>query len=151
VFSTVRLFIKTGLGFLFFGLALGAVLLTRREIGGSFPDPYVVSAHVHAVGVGFVMFMILGVALWLFPRAPKDDTRYRPGWILTSYWILTLSTALRIAGELFHFSVQGYWLRVVVLAAGLGQIVGLAIYFYSMWPRIRPVGSHLREAQGERF
>jgi hypothetical protein len=40
---------------------------------------------------------------------------------------------------------------VLVLAAGLGQITGLAVYFFTMWTRIRPVGSHLREARGERF
>jgi len=30
-------------------------------------------------------------------------------------------------------------------------VVGLVLYFWNMWPRIRPVGSHLREAKGERF
>ncbi len=33
----------------------------------------------------------------------------------------------------------------------LGQVVGLLFYFWMMWTRIRPVGSHKREAKGERF
>ena len=43
-------------------------------------------------------FLILGGALWLFPRAPKDDTRYRPERAEAAYWILLLSTAARFLG-----------------------------------------------------
>jgi hypothetical protein len=38
-----------------------------------------------------------------------------------------------------------------VAAAGLGQIVGILLFFYTTWTRIRPVGSATREAKGERF
>ena len=38
----------------------------------------------------------------------------------------------------------------VVLGALL-QVAGIGVYFWTMWSRIRPVGSHLREAKGERF
>lgn len=30
-------------------------------------------------------------------------------------------------------------------------IVGLGVFFYTMWTRIRPVGSQAREARGEKF
>lgn len=151
MFSTVRRFIKTGLVFLALGLLLGAFLLIQREIGGTWPGPYLVSAHVHAVGVGFIMFMILGVALWLFPRPAKEDTRYRPERISLSYWLLTVSTAGRLVAEVTLTWVGDGWLHVIVLLTGLGQLIGLAVYFHTMWSRIRPVGSHLREARGERF
>ena len=78
MYTLVRRFIKTGVGFLAAGLVLGVYMLGRRELLGEWPHPYLVSAHAHAVLVGFVMFLILGVALWLFPRAAKDDERYRP-------------------------------------------------------------------------
>ena len=63
MYAIVRRFIKTGIVFLPIGLALGAYILVRRELTGSWPHPYLVSAHTHVVLVGFVMFMILGVAL----------------------------------------------------------------------------------------
>jgi hypothetical protein len=88
MFTLVRRFIKTGIMFLFAGLAVGAWLLVRRELFGIWPHPHLVSAHTHAVQVGFVMFLIFGVALWLFPRPPKDDTRYSPRRITLAYWIL---------------------------------------------------------------
>ena len=151
MFSTPRLFIKTGITFLALGLLLGGWLIVNRELRGIPPHPLLASAHVHAVGIGFVMFVILGVAQWLFPRAPKDDRRYRPGRLLAAYWILTVATALRIASEIARAYSDALVLRWLVVISGFAQILGLALYFYSMWSRIRPVGSAAREAAGERF
>ena len=151
MFTQVRWFIKTGIAFLAAGLAVGLYMLVQRELGGVFANPYLRSAHVHALFFGFVVFLILGVALWLFPRAAKGDTRYRPGWISASYWVLTVATALRFVAEASRAWWGAEWLPWAVVVGGSGQVLGLAIYFYTMWTRIRPVGSQLREAQGERF
>jgi hypothetical protein len=64
---------------------------------------------------------------------------------------VTAGTALRIAGELARTASAALWLRWGVLAAGLLQIAGLGLFFWTMWSRIRPVGSQAREARGERF
>ena len=151
MYTLVRRFIKTGITFLFVGLVLGFWMLVRREIFGVWPHPHLVSAHAHAVLVGFVMFLILGVALWLFPRAAKDDERYTPERAEAAYWVLTLATGGRFIAEAGRAWVDAPALGWVVVIGGLGQIVGLAIYFWTMWTRIRPVGSHLREAKGEKF
>ncbi|HET9440375.1 MAG TPA: cbb3-type cytochrome c oxidase subunit I [Longimicrobiales bacterium] len=151
MFSTVRLFIKTGIGFLVAGLLLGGYILVQRELYGRFADPQLASAHAHAIFVGFVMFMILGVALWLFPRAPKDDTRYQPRIVTASYWLLALSTGARFVAEAGRAWSDYELLPWIVVAGGLGQIMGLLLYFWTMWPRVRSVGSNLREKAGERF
>ena len=151
MFTLVRRFIKTGIAFLMLGLVLGAVLLVRRELYGLFPNPHLATAHAHAVWVGFVMFLILGVALWLFPRAPKEDTRYRPARVAAAYWILLVATGARFGGEMARGFSDDIALRWITVLGGLGQVLGIAVYFWTMWPRIRPVGSHLREAAGEKF
>lgn len=151
MYTLVRRFIKTGIVFLFVGLALGGWLLVEWQGLHRVPNPYLVSAHVHAVLVGFVLFLILGVALWLFPRPEKGDVRYRPELIAAAYWILLVATGVRFAADVGRGLGGGSWLGWPVVAGGLGQIVGLALYFWTMWSRIRPVGSHLREARGERF
>ena len=151
MYTLVRRFIKTGVVFLFSGLLLGGWLLVRRELFGVWPHPHLVSAHAHAVLVGFVMFLIFGVALWLFPRAARDDERYTPGRAAAAYWILALSTGSRFVAEASRAWSDATLLRWVVVIGGLGQILGVAVYFWTMWSRIRPVGSALREAQGEKF
>ena len=151
MFTQARLFIKTGIGFLAAGLALGAYMLIERELAGDWPDRYLVSAHSHLVGVGFVMFMILGVALWIFPRPPAGDRVYRPELVVASYWLLTLGTAARFLAEAARAYVESPSLGWAVIAGGLAQTFAILLCIATLWPRIRPVGSHLRERKGERF
>ena len=149
--SLVRRYIKTAVAFLLAGLAIGGWMLVRRELWLRFPAPHEVSAHTHAIAVGFVMLMILGVALWLFPRPEKDDARYRPALADGAYWLVTVGTAGRVAGELLRPAVDHLWLRWAVILFGLLQIAGVALFFHTMWGRIRAAGSSTREAKGERF
>lgn len=149
--SLVRRYIKTAIGFLVAGLGIGGWMILRRELWGVYATAYETSAHTHAIFVGFVMMMILGVALWLFPRPDKTDTRYRPALAEASYWMLTVGTAARVVGELLRVSSSALSLRLLVVASGLLQVVGILVFFFTMWSRIRGVGSQVREAKGERF
>jgi predicted small integral membrane protein len=149
--TLARRFIKTGVAFLLLGLAIGVWMLANRELGNQFASPYAMSAHTHALLVGFMMQMIMGVALWLFPRPAKDDVRYRAFTAELAYWILTTSTAVRVFGELARPSISAPWLRWTIVIAGVGQAVALLLFFYTMWSRIRPLGSKVREEKGEKF
>ena len=151
MYSLVRRYLKTGIAFLGVGLAIGVWMMAERDLLGRFPSAYEQSAHTHAILVGFVMMMILGVALWLFPRPAKEDQRYAPKLAEAAYWLVTIGTATRIAGELARPFSGALALRVATFAAGLLQVAGLALFFYTMWSRIRPVGSQAREAKGEKF
>lgn len=149
--SLVRRFLKTGILFLAVGLLLGAWMLARRELWGIYPTAYLMSAHTHAILVGFVMMMILGVALWMFPRPAHDDPRYRPELASASYWLLAVGTAVRLAGEIARSGVDHPVLRLLVVAGGLAQVAGIGLFFTTMWTRIRATGSAAREERGERF
>ena len=149
--TLVRRFIKTAIGFLAAGLAIGGWMVVRRELFGRFPSNYATSAHTHAIFVGFVMMMIMGVALWLFPRPDKQDDRYSPGLISATYWLVLIGTAGRVAGELLRLASSALWVRVAVLLFSFAQILGILLFFYGMWSRIRPLGSRVREEKGERF
>lgn len=149
--SLVRRYIKTAIGFLLAGLTIGLWMIVRRELWNRFPSSYEVSAHTHIILVGFVMTMILGVALWLFPRPEKSDPRYQPALAELAYWLLTSGTAMRGAGELARAWHGAAWLRWLVVAASVAQTAALGVFFYTMWSRIRAVGSAVRESRGERF
>ncbi|MEO8226834.1 MAG: hypothetical protein ABI637_05345 [Gemmatimonadota bacterium] len=127
--ALVRRYLKTAIGFLAVGLALGLWMIERERYGRG-AGTYLVSAHTHAILVGFVMMMILGVALWMFPRPARDDDRYRPAVAAGAYWLVSLGTALRVTAM---------------------QVNRLGLFFFTMWSRIRPVGSRAREEHGERF
>lgn len=151
MYTLVRRFIKTGVAFLFFGLVLGLWMLVRRELFGVWPNPYLVSAHAHVVLIGFVIFMIFGVALWMFPRAARDDERYRPLLAEIAYWLLLVGTVSRFAAEAARAWSAASMLGWIVVIGATSQVAGMAVFFWTMWSRIRPSGSHLREAKGEKF
>lgn len=149
--SLVRRYIKTAIAFLIVGLLIGGWMIVRRELGQRPPSQYEVSAHTHTLFVGFVMMMILGVALWLFPRPDKNDAHYRPSLIEAAYWLLTAGTAARTIGELLRPAFAAGLVRWLIVLSGFAQIAGLLLFFYTMWSRIRGLGSSAREARGERF
>lgn len=126
-------------------------MIVERELYDARPSPYLVSAHTHAILVGFIMMMILGVALWLFPRPEKADSRYQPRIANAAYWLLTLGTATRLTAEILRDHSTSNALRWLVVVSSFSQIAGIGLFFYTMWSRIRPAGSHKREESGERF
>ncbi|HEU5169546.1 MAG TPA: hypothetical protein VFU46_03360 [Gemmatimonadales bacterium] len=142
----VRRYLKTAIGFLAAGLLLGAVMLVRRELYGGYASRWWISAHTHALLVGFVMMMIQGVALWMFPRPERGDARYRAELAEAAYWLMAVSTLARLAGELLRPAVAAPPLRWLVVAAGLGQVAGLLLFFANLWPRIRSAGARARDA-----
>lgn len=151
MFSTVRYFIKTSIIFLITGILSGVYMSFAKNV---FHTPYghdLVSAHAHIILVGSVMMMIMGVALWFFPRPQKDDKKYNPSLILITFWLMTISTALRFVFQTAAGFVFIDWINVMITITSVFQVVAILLFFYSIWGRIRPVGSHIREAKGERF
>lgn len=141
MYSLVRRYLKTAIAFLLVGLAIGVWMLVGREFGVWQPWR-IRSAHTHAVLIGFVMMMIAGVALWMFPRARRDDPRYRPALAELAWWAIAGGTALRVLLELSIGATQSPLLRGAVVGSGLLQFLGLATFFWGLWPRIRGSGAN---------
>jgi heme/copper-type cytochrome/quinol oxidase subunit 1 len=133
----VRRFLKTAIAFLIVGIGLGVWMLIRRELLGAWPSPWWVSAHTHAILVGFVILMIFGVALWMFPRPAKDEPQFDPRFAEAAYWLIALGTAARVGCELARASTGAAAVRWAVVISGSAQAVGIALFFWAMWGRIR--------------
>ncbi len=151
MFSTVRYFIKSSIVFLLVGVLTGIVMSAASSLWHIGMPQEIVSAHTHIILVGAVMMMIMGVALWFFPRPEKDDPRYNPAKILAVFWIMVVSTAARFLLQVCDAVVDVPALRVLATLAAVGQGAGMLLFFYLIWGRIRAVGSQAREARGERF
>ena len=136
----VRRYIKTSFVFLAAGLVLGAWIVGGEFVLGTHPPRLFVTAHAHLVLVGFMLMIVMGVATWMFPRPARDDLRYRPELAEAVYWVVTLSTAVRAAAEIFApFSGASAW-RLLIALGGLGQLAGAALFVLNMWSRIRMPG-----------
>lgn len=151
MFSTVRYFIKTAIGFLILGLLTGLFMIASKYLGDSGYPYNLISAHTHVIMIGFVMMMIMGVAIWFFPRAEKDDKKYNPDIILLIYGMISISTLTRFISEIINGYVNDPISGIIIFIASFGQVLSFILFFYSIWGRIRPIGSHIREAKGEKF
>ena len=102
MFTTVRYFIKTSVAFLFVGILTGLYMSFAKYIYQTGYTQELISAHTHIILVGSVIMMIMGVALWFFPRAEKDDKKYNPDLILIIYWLMTIATGLRFVFQVIE-------------------------------------------------
>lgn len=151
MFTTVRYFVKTSVTFLVLGILTGLYMSYTKYIAKTGYSVELQSAHTHIILVGSVMMMIMGVALWFFPRAEKTDKKYNPDLILVVYWLMTISTALRFLFQVIKGLAWTETLDIYISIASAFQVVAMILFFYSIWGRIRPVGSQIRESKGEKF
>lgn len=140
----VQRYLKTAFGLLLAGLALGGVMLARREWTGRWPDAYEVTAHTHLLLAGFLLFLILGMALWLFPKPLPGRPARREGWFEAVYWLLLAGTLGRAGAEWLAAGRSGDALAGIIVAGGAAQLLAVALYVWAMWPRIRPTLRRLR-------
>ena len=151
MFTTVRYFVKTSIIFLIVGIFTGLYMSLDKHLFYTGFSPELISAHTHIILVGSVMMMIMGVALWFFPRAEKDDKKYNPDLILVTYWIMTVSTALRFLFQVIGSFIESKYIETGISVFSIFQVLAIILFFYAMWGRIRGVGSQYREAKGEKF
>ncbi|MFZ6032687.1 MULTISPECIES: cbb3-type cytochrome c oxidase subunit I [unclassified Melioribacter] len=151
MFTTVRYFIKTSIIFLVIGIITGIYISLVKYFPIAIYSQELISAHTHIILVGSVMMMIMGVALWFFPRPEKNDKKYNPTLIWITYWMMTLSTLLRFIFQVVGAYYYIQWVNVAIVIFSIFQVLAMILFFYSIWGRIRAVGSQYREAKGEKF
>lgn len=138
--ALVRRYLRTAIAFLSVGLLLGVWLMVSREFGVQIPTR-LRSAHTHALLVGFVMLMITGVALWMFPRPRPEDVVFREGLAELAWWGMAGGTAARIVMEVLLPPFPAAVWRALLVAAGVVQALGMLLFFATMWTRIRSSGA----------
>jgi heme/copper-type cytochrome/quinol oxidase subunit 1 len=123
--------------FLVLGLLLGGWIIVNEFVLGTYPPRLFITAHAHLLLVGFILMIVMGVATWMFPRPAREDARYRPELATAVYWVMTVSTALRAAGEILAPLSGAPILRLLITLGGLGQLAGSVLFVVNIWWRVR--------------
>lgn len=149
MFTTVRYFIKTSLAFLVLGILTGLYMSFAKYVYQTGYGQELISAHTHLILVGSVMMMIMGVALWFFPKAEKEDKKYNPLLIYITYWAMTFTTLIRFVLQIMKGFYFYDWIGIGITIASTFQILAIGLFFYSIWGRIRPVRIQYVKSKGE--
>jgi hypothetical protein len=131
-----RWFVKTSLVCLLASSILGTLQFGWGAVFGSPPPDWLRPLHLHLATVGWLINMVFGVALWMFPM-PRGATRegrprYSKGAALACYAAINGGLALRLAAE----PLGNAALR---LACGALQTAGILLGVSMLWPRIRAI------------
>jgi len=133
----VRLYLRTAFLFLAVGLLGGLWIEFQLTTGGTITHGMIV-AHVHLLLVGFLLEMILGTALWLFPRSGRGQPiGSHPKLAGAAYVLLTAGTAVRAAVEFFDVALAAPGWGYVRLAAAACQAAGIVLGIVALWERVR--------------
>jgi hypothetical protein len=126
-----RWFIKSGM--IWFLLAMMAAVLMELDL----PElPPLIPLFWHALMVGWITQIIMGVSLWMFPGRKRSEAlrdQLKP-W--SAFWLLNTGLILRFISE--PFVVPGRLLPgVVLILSVILQLSAGAVYVWEMWPRIQ--------------
>lgn len=135
-----RLFIKSGL--LYFMIALAIGVLTRIsafELSGMSPMLW------HALMLGWITQIIMGVSAWMFPGRIKEESFQNQKWEWIAFIGLNTGLPLRFIAEplvsTFEPSVWSY----LLISSSILQFVGILSYVIGIWPRVQSKEQRLKK------
>lgn len=136
-----RLFAKTGLVWLLATFALGAAMLAAKALGMPFPPGGAV-VHAHMGFVGWLVNLVIGIALWFLPanRAHFKETRgrYPVGWVRVVFVLLNGGLLLRILAEpLFDRAYHPGLTASALLISAAMQLLAIITFVVIAWLRVR--------------
>jgi len=136
-----RRFAKAALIFLLLTFLAGATFTIVRGADAAVPAIFAVE-HGHAGFVGFLVNIVIGVALWMLPlnreRYPNTQGRY-PNWApALCFWLLNGGLAVRLVVEpVYVLVIHSSLLATVVNFAAIAQVAAIVIFIAIAWQRVR--------------
>ncbi len=138
----VRWFIRTSAIYLVLTFLLGAIFLYHNWLVGPVPRPWII-AHLHAGLVGWLVNIVIGVGLWMFPlnkeEFPAGGGRYPPALARFCYLGLNIGLAVRLVADLLFAHTGNHFMGALMALAGIPQVAAAAIFLYVVWKRVRQV------------
>lgn len=133
-----RWFIRTSLLCLVLTGAAGTLYWAWDPLLGEPPPPWFRPLHMHLGTVGWLVNLVIGVSLWMFPMPRgaflEGRPRYSPAVAISAYAAINGGLLLRFLSEPFHAIP-------LMISSGIIQTAGLALAAAALWPRVRAVGA----------
>ncbi|MFW6057699.1 MAG: hypothetical protein ACOC9W_02475 [Persicimonas sp.] len=134
-----RLFLKFGLVYFIAALICGVAMAWFEGAWGALLLP----TYLHLFVVGWLTQIIIGVALWLFPKWTKEQPRGREWLSWTALVTLNVGLLLRAVAEpgQFMLDTDSRWqpaVGVLLIVSAALQWVGGMAFLVNIWGRIKP-------------
>ncbi|NUM75208.1 hypothetical protein HUU40_12670 [candidate division KSB1 bacterium] len=140
--QTVRWFIRTSAVYLVLTFLAGAIFLYHNWLIGPAPRVWVI-VHLHMGLVGWLVNIVIGVGLWMFPlnkdAFPDGGGRYMLPLARTCYFGLNLGLAARLILEPLFSYTQNNFAGGLLALSGVPQFIAASIFLYIVWKRVSQV------------
>lgn len=126
-----RLFIKSGMIFFLIALLIGVA--SQSEIlhfAGITPLFW------HALMVGWITQIIMGVSMWMFPGRIKEENFQNQKWGWLTLGFLNLGLGLRMIAEPFVNITDAALWKVLLVVSAVLQFIAVIAYVIGIWPRV---------------
>ena len=132
-----RWYIKTALVYLVAALLVGAVLAAGPLFGRVGAVGALWMTYLHLFVVGWLTQLIIGVAIWLFPRLSRERPHGDVRLVWAAYGLLNSGLLLRVPAEPgMVLSGQVYW-QWALAASALLQWLSVVLFVIYIWGRVR--------------
>ena len=133
--AITRWYIKTSLVYFILALIAGLFLAAQNLWKSFLPLIGLFPAYIHLLVEGWITMLIIGVAIWMFPKYSREQPRgnVRLGW--ASYILLNAGLVLRVISEPV-VSPAAVWGILLIVAALLQWLGGMAFVF-NTWSRVK--------------
>jgi hypothetical protein len=113
------------------GLCLELVTAVAQLLHAGLPAADLFLAGLHAITVGFISTMIMGMAARIVPAFAA--TRLYSRWLLIGAWLCLMSgTLLRVPSQALYTTVGGPFVPLLGLS-GVIQLAGLMLFAWNLW------------------
>ncbi len=133
-----RLFVKTSLVALVIAFAAGAFMAVAEGLGHPIAPIWGVE-HAHLAFVGWLVNIVIGIALWMLPlareRYPQTAGRYPRGAPIAVYALLNGGLLLRIMSEPLLWT--GPLARAALCVSAAAQLAAILLFAFIAWHRVR--------------
>ena len=133
--TITRTFIKTSL--VYFVLALLADVWLAGPVFDVATIPGLRPVQFHLLAVGWLTQLIIGVAIWMFPKYSREEPRGNETLLWATYGLLNAGLILRVAGEPLHSANPGAGWGWLLAASAVLQMGAGWLFVANAWPRVR--------------